>query len=482
LMIQADKLKSKEKLATLIEKQGWDKKKRMYLLKAANFLNAQLMMRSLAWNLSDEKIAKEGLEEFSTNIFFEIIVQYILKKQTNNSSKIKEIFDEDVLKDLAGKKIIDKITEKMFDKKKFTKEKIKTKKELVGEPAMFIPVYKDKKFVRLSRPFVISKAIKNFATYNLLASGADDNTIKLWDVYADKAITTMEHKDPVKSVAFSSDGKVFASVSEKTITLWDMTNPKKPNRIKTLNGDYGYHEIMFSRDDKKIISNYKGSQLVDPIIEVWDIEKNEKSKSFEDYQALCFSQDGKKIYLAKYGGEIEIWDVKKNEKEKDSLSYISGLALKIKFSSNGKRIAYLNDYLKEEQKIYQVAFRDIEKNGKKTKYLNEKEVALSYFSFINNSSFNLDGSKIASGFSNGIITFTDVVNKEPIIILKGHNGEVNSVAFSPDSDILASGSKDKTIKLWNVKTGKEIKTLTEHKGIVNSVAFSPVMLEEILDK
>ena len=54
-----------------------------------------------------------------------------------------------------------------------------------------------------------------------LASGSDDNTVKLWDARTGQGLATLKgHGDIVSSVAFSPDGKTLASGSlDKTIKL-----------------------------------------------------------------------------------------------------------------------------------------------------------------------------------------------------------------------------------------------------------------------
>jgi WD40 repeat protein len=69
----------------------------------------------------------------------------------------------------------------------------------------------------------------------LLASGGDDETVRLWDV--DKAKQHGEplkgHTDWVLDVAFSPNGKLLASASEdKTVRMWDVESGKPREVIK----------------------------------------------------------------------------------------------------------------------------------------------------------------------------------------------------------------------------------------------------------
>ena len=55
-----------------------------------------------------------------------------------------------------------------------------------------------------------------------LASGSDDNTVKLWAAETRQEMATLKvHHDYVNSVAFSPDGKTLASGSwDNTVKLW----------------------------------------------------------------------------------------------------------------------------------------------------------------------------------------------------------------------------------------------------------------------
>jgi WD40 repeat protein len=66
-----------------------------------------------------------------------------------------------------------------------------------------------------------------------LASGGEDNSVKLWDVNTGKNTVTLQgHTLRVFSVVFSPDGKTLASGSwDKTIKVWDVSNAKEINTL-----------------------------------------------------------------------------------------------------------------------------------------------------------------------------------------------------------------------------------------------------------
>jgi WD40 repeat protein len=57
----------------------------------------------------------------------------------------------------------------------------------------------------------------------MVASGAEDKTVKLWDVRAGGLMHSLEgHRDAVWSVTFSPGGEMVSGAGDDTVKLWDV--------------------------------------------------------------------------------------------------------------------------------------------------------------------------------------------------------------------------------------------------------------------
>ncbi len=67
-----------------------------------------------------------------------------------------------------------------------------------------------------------------------MVSGSKDKTVKLWSVEPQKEVTKLKgHSLEVFSVAFSPDGKYFASGSgDNTVKLWSIESQKEVTMLK----------------------------------------------------------------------------------------------------------------------------------------------------------------------------------------------------------------------------------------------------------
>jgi RNA polymerase sigma factor (sigma-70 family) len=99
-----------------------------------------------------------------------------------------------------------------------------------------------------------------------LAGGANDRTIRLWDVTTGEELLRLKgHVDEVRSLAFAPNGKTLASgSSDQTVRLWDLATGKEVRRFR--GHRRGVAAVAFSPDGKRLAS---GSS--DTTVLVWDL-------------------------------------------------------------------------------------------------------------------------------------------------------------------------------------------------------------------
>lgn len=288
---------------------------------------------------------------------------------------------------------------------------------------------------------------------NLLASGHEDQTIKLWNLNIN-APQTLEpdlqpfqvlrgHSDRILSVAFSPNGQMLASGSaDRTIRLW---NPHTGKSLKTLQGHRSWvWGIAISPDNK-----FLASGSYDHTVKVWDLESGECSQTLQGHPssvlAVRFSPDGKTLFSSGYDKIVKHWKLETGEClntwEADSSNRVWTMAL----SSNSQHLATGGDdnYIK---------LWDIE-TGSCLRILSGHSHPVVSLVFTPN------GDRLISGSSDRTIKIWDIFSGTCIETLQGHSHWVASLALSQDARTLISGSWDETIRCWDIGTGKCLQTL-----------------------
>jgi WD40 repeat protein len=175
----------------------------------------------------------------------------------------------------------------------------------------------------------------------LLASGSNDNRVRLWDANTGGALLTLEgHGKGVRSVEFSPVGQLLASSSDdKTVRLWDCNTGVA---FHTLQGHTQRVTcVTFSPDGK-----FLATASEDNTIRLWDVEKGEEcySRNFHLYElfpneprrCIRFSPDGHHIVAASLNEQPKIWSARTG----NLLHVIEGYGAihSITFSADGSSI------------------------------------------------------------------------------------------------------------------------------------------------
>ncbi|KAF2963124.1 hypothetical protein GQX73_g10456 [Xylaria multiplex] len=144
------------------------------------------------------------------------------------------------------------------------------------------------------------------------------------------------HTDTVYLVAFSSDGKIIASVSKDgTIRLWSTDTGTHLRILKGCTSPV--RSVVFSSDGKTIAS---GS--TDYTIRLWSADTGTHLRTFEGHKnmvwSVAFSSDGKTIASGSGDGTIRLWSADTGTHLR-MLEGHTGIVYSVALSSDGKTIA-----------------------------------------------------------------------------------------------------------------------------------------------
>ncbi len=288
----------------------------------------------------------------------------------------------------------------------------------------------------------------------MVASGSDDSTVKLWDAGDGRLLAILKHENTPLSLAFSPDGRMLASGSyDRTVILWDVGSHQK---LFTLKGHGGsVNSVAFSPDGKMLAS---GSD--DHTARLWDASAGQLLDTIERHghivTSVAFSPDGKRLASGSHDRTVRVWDVRARQE----LAVLTGhrdIVSSVAFTPDGRKlVSGSND----------VTVRLWEPGVSK-----ESVTLIIHGNTVSSVAFSPDGKRLVSGSHDRTVRLRDMATGK-IVIFKGHGAWVKSVAFSPDGKRLVSGSYDRTVKLWDATADQEPVTLKGHSSPVNSVVFS----------
>lgn len=288
----------------------------------------------------------------------------------------------------------------------------------------------------------------------LLASGSDDCTVKLWRM--DRSVLG-GHLDLVSSVALSPDGALLASGSyDGTIKLWRVADGSE---VRTLKGHTNrVLSVVFSPDGQLLASASE-----DCTIKLWRVADGSEVYTLSGHaswvRSVTFSPDGGLLASGSGDWTIKLWRVADGSLVRTLEGHTAAVE-SIAFSPDGQLLASGSGYYDRTIRLWRVS--DGIPLGTLTGHT---DVVFSV-------AFSPDGSLLASGSWDRTIKLWRVSDSLEVCTLGGHADRVLSVAFLPNGRLLASGSWDRTVKLWHTPDGVLAATL-HHTDRVLSVAFSP---------
>ncbi|MEO1373067.1 MAG: neuraminidase-like domain-containing protein [Cyanobacteria bacterium J06635_10] len=208
----------------------------------------------------------------------------------------------------------------------------------------------------------------------LLASGAADGKIKIWNLKTGQVIRTLEgHTGIANSVNFSPDGALLGyGATDRKIKIWNL---KTGQVIHTLEGHTGLvNSVNFSPDSALLASGCNSNE-----IKIWNVETGQLIHTLEGFtlhvvRSVNFNHDGSLLAAIGRGREIKIWNVETGQVIR-TLEGDTKQVNSINFSPDGALLASVG--IDKKIKIWNIA-QTIKLDYKPSKF---EELSSSKFTF-----------------------------------------------------------------------------------------------------
>ena len=267
----------------------------------------------------------------------------------------------------------------------------------------------------------------------MLASGGNDQTVRLWDVTTGHLQKTLRgHTGHIRAVAFSSDGRTLASSGDEgTVRLWNTATGSPRHFLYGGNA----HSVAFSPDGRILASS--GGE--DGTIQLWDIDERTLLPNpwghWKRVFSVAFSPDGRTLASGSADHTIGLWNAQvETFSRRHTLRNHKGSVWCVAFSPNGETLASGGaDGVRLWNAVTGTLLQTLKWQG----------------GGVNSLAFSSDGRTLASsGFHLNLWDANTGVLQQTLVA-SSYQYRINSVAFSPDGGTLVSGGEDRKVRLWS---------------------------------
>ncbi|HYH67029.1 MAG TPA: protein kinase [Urbifossiella sp.] len=337
----------------------------------------------------------------------------------------------------------------------------------------------------------------------LLAVGGADGYVQLWNT--DLGVRLLRqpwHSGNIYDVAFSPDGKLFASTNrdgavavrrtsdfalvkelrlvtdarrvvfgadsrmlatlshDGEIALWDAAEDCR--RAAAWNvGLANYRALGITPDGRHVVCSVRNA---DP--RAWFVrgQAEVRLSNAGATTAFGFRPDGARFAAAREDHVIQVWDQTAPADPRVhewGTAWVTGLAP----SPDGRTVAVAGG-LRWSHRVggKMVGLLDLERGG-----ITDLR---GHDGHVNGVAYRPDGKELASCDDAGAVIRWDAATRKETSRLRGHAGAVHGVGYARAGDRLATAGADKTARVWAVADGAEVGRF-EHPAEVRAVAFSP---------
>jgi len=348
-----------------------------------------------------------------------------------------------------------------------------------------------------------------------LAVGDDQGMVHLWNLSAlrNTPTTFRAHDKPVKSFAYSPDGKLIATTTGHAgLKLWNLSSiDGGPQQV--LEAESGGLDLFsFSPDGRWLAANAGRTVYVWDIRENWLAFRAPLSENSPGPRQLRFSSNGQ--WLAMMDESVYVFLLNLTTGEAFTIDVGSSMYFtEMAFSPDSKSFAVgtaagtvlllrVDNLIDTRQTysgiqlrprlggpVFALAFSPTENrlaagSGGLDRTIivwniddsgPAQTVLRGHTDSIRSLAFSPDGKRLASGSADHKVRLWDIArpNDQPVI-LRGHEGTVGYLLFSYDGRQLITWGTDNTVRVWDASNPQAAPTVFRaHEAAVRGIAFSP---------
>ncbi|PYQ67178.1 MAG: hypothetical protein DMF53_02210, partial [Acidobacteria bacterium] len=166
-----------------------------------------------------------------------------------------------------------------------------------------------------------------------LASGSDDNTVKLWEARSGKLLHMLKEHD-LFSLAFDPQGEMLASAGAgDTVKLWEVRSGKL---LRTLEG----------QDIRSVAFDPQGGTLAsgsnDTMVKLWETRSGKLLRTLEGHQnsvwSVAFDPQGRTLASGSKDHTVKLWEVRNGKLLRTLEGHTAPVNL-VAFSPDGRLLA-----------------------------------------------------------------------------------------------------------------------------------------------